>query len=74
LAEKPVVDFFESRPILLLELMPNYSALNKYAWYLDITPNRMFSLGEYPILGKDGLPLCVLHGQQLELKEVVLVD
>jgi hypothetical protein len=68
------VDFFGSWPILLLELMPNYSALNNYAWYLDITPNQMFSLGEYPIPGKDGLPLCELHGRQLELKEVILFD
>lgn len=33
----------------------------------------MFSLGEYPIPGKDGLPLCELHDRQLELKEVVLI-
>ena len=45
-----------------------------FSWYLDITPNRMFSLYEYPIPGKNGLPLCREHGQQLELKEVVLYD
>jgi hypothetical protein len=46
----------------------------KYAWYLDITPNRMFSLYEYPITGKNGLPLCEPYGSQLELKEVVIFD
>jgi hypothetical protein len=30
----------------------------------------MFSLYDYPIPGKDGLPLCELHGTQLESKEV----
>ena len=43
-----------------------------FAWFLDITPNAMFSLYQYPIPGKNGLPLCEEHGQQLELKEVVL--
>jgi hypothetical protein len=46
----------------------------EYAWYLDITPNHMFSLYKYPNLGKVGLPLCELHGNQLELKEVVAYD
>jgi hypothetical protein len=46
----------------------------RYAWFLDVTPNGMFSLYEYPIAGKDGLPLCEEHGKQLELKEVVLYD
>jgi len=50
------------------------SAKNKFAWYLDITPNQMFSLYDYPIPGKSGLPLCEDHGRQLELKEVVLLD
>jgi hypothetical protein len=54
--------------------MPNDRAPNQYAWYLDITPNRMFSLYEYPFPGKCGLPLCELHGRQLERKEVVLFD
>ena len=45
-----------------------------YAWYLDLTPNHMFSLYGYPIPGKAGLPLCEQHGLQLELKEVVLYD
>ena len=45
-----------------------------FAWYLDITPNQMFSLYEYPILGKRGMPLCIEHGLQLEQKEVVLYD
>jgi hypothetical protein len=45
-----------------------------FAWYLDITPNRMFSLNLYPIEGKDGIPLCEAHGKQLELKEVVVYD
>jgi hypothetical protein len=44
------------------------------AWYLDLTPNKMFSLYDYPISGKDGLPLCEQNGRQLELKEVVLYD
>lgn len=46
----------------------------KFAWYLDLTPNQMFSLYDYPIPGKSGLPLCHEHGKQLELKEVVLFD
>jgi hypothetical protein len=46
----------------------------EHAWYLDITFNHIFSLYEYPIIGKAGLPLCELHGYQLELKEVVLYD
>ena len=45
-----------------------------YSWYLDLTPNEMFSLYYYPIRGKSGLPLCEEHGRQLELKEVVLFD
>jgi len=45
-----------------------------YGWYLDITPNQMFSLDGYPIDGKRGLPLCGKHGNQLEQKEVVLYD
>ena len=45
-----------------------------FAWYLDITPNQMFSLYDYPVPGKSGLPLCEEHGRQLELKEVVLYD
>ena len=50
------------------------SDIHLFAWYLDITPNHMFSLYEYPIPGKKGLPLCIEHGRQLELKEVVLFD
>jgi hypothetical protein len=53
--------------------MSSYTA-RTFAWFLDITPNGMFSLYEYLILGKNGLPLCEEHGQQLELKEVVLYD
>jgi len=49
-------------------------AIGKYAWFLDITPNAMFSLHEYPIPGKSGLPLCEEHGKQLAMKEVVLYD
>jgi hypothetical protein len=30
----------------------------QFAWYIDITPNQMFSLYEYLIPGKSGLPLC----------------
>jgi hypothetical protein len=45
-----------------------------FAWYLDITPNKMISLYDYPIPGKDGLSLCGLHGKQLELMEVVVYD
>jgi hypothetical protein len=47
---------------------------NEFAWYLDITPNHIFSVYEYPIPGKNGLPLCQQHGKQLEMKEVVLFD
>jgi hypothetical protein len=45
-----------------------------YAWYLDLTPNKLFSLYDYPIPGKDGLPLCEQHGRQLEVKKVVFHD
>jgi len=46
----------------------------KYAWYLDLTTNKMFSLYDYPIPGKEGLPVCEQYGRQLEMKEVVLYD
>ena len=45
-----------------------------FAWFLDLTPNQMFSLYAYPIPDKRGLPLCQDHGHQLELKEVVMYD
>ena len=45
-----------------------------FGWYLDITPNQMFSLDGYPIDGKRGLHLCREHGKQLEQKKVVLFD
>jgi len=45
-----------------------------FAWYLDTTPNQMFSLYDYPIPGMDGIPLCEQHGRQLELKEVIVYD
>ena len=45
-----------------------------YGWYLDITPNHMFSLDGYPVDEKRGLPLCGKHGNQLEQKELVLFD
>lgn len=45
-----------------------------FAWYLDLTPNEMFSVGSYPVPGKRGLPLCQKHGNQLEQKEVVAYD
>jgi len=45
-----------------------------FAWYLDLTPNEMFSLYEYPIEGKRGLPLCSYHGENLEQREIVLLD
>jgi len=44
------------------------------SWYLDITPNEMFYLYDYPIQGKDGLPLCKVHGKKLEMLEVVVID
>jgi len=50
------------------------SIIIKYAWHLDITPNQMFSLYDYPISRKDGLPFCEEHGKQPELKEVMLYD
>jgi hypothetical protein len=46
----------------------------QFAWYLDITPNQMFSFDDYSITGKRGLPLCQEHGKQLEMKEVVVLD
>ena len=49
-------------------------AIYKFACYLDITPNLMFSLYEYLIPGKGSLPLCEEHAGQLEKKEVVLYD
>ena len=48
--------------------------MKKYYWYLDITPIEMFSLYDYPTPGKDGLPLCILHGKKLEMLEVVIID
>jgi RNA-splicing ligase RtcB len=48
--------------------------IGQFSWYLDITPNKMFSLYEYPIEGKDGLTLCEQHGNHLEMKEVVVYD
>jgi hypothetical protein len=46
-----------------------------FAWYLDLTPNQMFSaFYAYPIPGKTSLPLCPEHGRQLELKEVGVYD
>lgn len=42
-----------------------------YGWYLDITPNKMFSIYDYPIDGKRGLTLCGKHGNTLKQKEVV---
>ena len=48
--------------------------VRNFAWYLDITPHKMFSLYDYPIQGKDGLPLCQEHDHQLEMKEVVIYD
>jgi hypothetical protein len=55
--------------------MHNNLPLLKYAWYLDITPNRMFSLyDDYPTQGKTGLLLCELHGKHLELKEAAVCD
>ena len=53
--------------------MQNNNSL-KFSWYLDLTPNGMFSLGDYPIPGKHGVPLCQEHGKQLEMKEVVVFD
>ena len=45
------------------------------AWYLDVTPNEMFSdLVEYPVAGKGGIPLCREHGAKLENKEAVVYD
>jgi hypothetical protein len=45
-----------------------------FSWYLDLTLNEMFTLDEYPISGKRGIPLCQRHGRQLEMKEVVVLD
>jgi hypothetical protein len=46
----------------------------QFSWYLDLTPHQMFSLYDYPVPDKDGLPLCQQHGHQLEMKEVALFD
>jgi hypothetical protein len=55
--------------------MPNSPTSVKYAWYLDLTPNRMFSLyDDYPTPGKTGLPLSELHGKDLKLKETIVCD
>jgi hypothetical protein len=54
--------------------MIRYDSERRFAWYLDITPNRKFSFGGYPTPGKDGIPLCQEHGRQLEMKEVVIYD
>jgi hypothetical protein len=46
-----------------------------FAWYLDLTPNQMFSdFYAYPLPGKSGLPLCQEHNQWLKLKETVVYD
>jgi hypothetical protein len=46
-----------------------------FAWYLDLTPNQMFSdFYAYPIPGKTGCHSAWSTGRQLELKEVVLYD
>lgn len=37
--------------------MSSYT-VRTFAWFLDIRPNGMFSLYEYPVPGKNGLPLC----------------
>lgn len=47
---------------------------NTLTWYLDLTPDQIFTLYDYPIPGKVGLPLFEEHDRQLELKEVVLFD
>ena len=39
--------------------------MKKFSWYLEIMPIGMFSLYDYPIPGKDGLPLCEEHIQLL---------
>ncbi len=44
------------------------------SWYLNITPNRMFSQYNYPIQDKDGPSLCEEHGDKLEMLEVVIFD
>jgi hypothetical protein len=49
-------------------------AITDFAWYLDITPNKMFSLCDYPFPGKDSLPFREHHSRQLRTKEVVLYD
>jgi len=46
----------------------------KFGWYLAIAPNEMFSLYEYPVPGKSGVPLCQEHVRQLESKYVLLFD
>ena len=48
--------------------------MKKFYWYLDITPNEMFSLYDYPIQGIDGLPLRKVHGNKFEILEVVIFD
>jgi hypothetical protein len=46
-----------------------------FAWYLDLTPNQLFSdFYAYPLPWKTGLPLCQEHRQWLELKEAVVYD
>ena len=47
---------------------------HKFTWCIYITPKDMQSFGDYPIPGKDGIPLCQKHGNQLEMKEVVLFN
>jgi hypothetical protein len=51
-----------------------YGSQPMFAWYLDITPNEMFSFGDYPIADKRGIPMCQEHGKQLEMKKVVVLD
>jgi len=60
------------RDQFILETQEN-SKMN-FAWYLDLTPNQMFSLDDYPIPGKRGLPLCEKYGRQLEMNETAIYD
>ena len=47
-------------------------SVGQFSWYLDITPNKMFSHNEYPISEKDDLPLCEQHDHHLGMKETVV--
>jgi predicted DNA-binding protein YlxM (UPF0122 family) len=72
---KHICDFyFISRNILFSQVVYTFSIESQFGWYLDIISNEMFSLEDYPIPYKRGIPLYQRHGCQLEMKEAALYN